>query len=191
MRRIVSACFVLSVAAAGLAIPAEAQAQYAQQRVAEGAQTWGQDGWCYVVQRGRWVRTSYFRRFPAPGNYNVFDIYQNGRFVRRVGGARQVSAAEIELQRLVNQLNQETAAARRAQVPAASGRLIPGTPGTIGGGYDGGLTKTIELGHVPTDKLDEYIGRRSQGNIGAARIRTAPVCTARDRIHNVPGCPKI
>ncbi len=36
-----------------------------------------------------------------------------------------------------------------------------------------------------------YIGRRSQGNVEAARIRTSRVCSAYDRIHNVPGCPKI
>jgi len=133
IRRVVSSCFALSVAAAGLAIPAPVQAQYgqpravSQQRPPEGSHVWGEDGWCYVMHGGRWVRTSYSRVFPDRTNPRVFDVYQNGRFVRRVGvgvsvpgGSRQSSAAEVQLQGLINQLYAEIA--RQPQAPAPTQR---------------------------------------------------------------------
>jgi hypothetical protein len=139
-QRIVSSCFVLSVAAAGLAIPTHAQAQYGQQRqsgqqrAVEGSHMWGQDGWCYVVSGGRWVRTSYYRVFPDRTNTTVFDIYQNGRFVQRVGGSvsvptqasagtRQLSSAELQLLTLMSQLN---AAMARPQASAPRTRAAAG-----------------------------------------------------------------
>lgn len=129
VRRILSACFVLSVGLAGLAIPASAQAQYGHQRVAEGSHVWGDDGWCYVMQRGRLLRTAYFRVFPDPRNRAVFNLYENGRFVRQVvaspqpaAGNRQPGSAEVGLQRLINQLNQLTAAAPRPGGRAATPR---------------------------------------------------------------------
>ena len=143
-------CFVLVIAAAGLAIPIPAQAQYGQQRAAvqqrvtEGSQTWGQDGGLYMMQRGRWVRTTYSRRFPDPRNYpSVFDIFENGRFVRRVGvsapvtsqapAARQLSGAETQLYQLIDELKRQQAIAA-AQAAAGTGRPVPaGTEGTIGG----------------------------------------------------------
>ena len=139
MRRILSSCFALTVAVGGLAIPTPAQAQYGQHQAAEGSHVWGQDGWCYVVQRGRLVRTSYQRVFPNPMNRTVFDIYQNGQFVRRVGApSRPASAsrqanAEVQLQSLVNQLNQQVAVAR-TQAPAAVPQRVgmPNCPAVTG-----------------------------------------------------------
>ena len=144
IRRIVSSFFVLSIAAAGLAIPAPAHGQTGVQRVAEGTHQWGQDNWCYVVQGGRWVRTSYFRRFPDPRNYpQVYDIYQNGRFIQRVGASapvqtqaqgayRQPSAAEIQLQAYTNELNRQIALAN-AQAARGTAPIAAGTGNTIGG----------------------------------------------------------
>lgn len=85
---------------------------------------------------GRWVTTSYFRRYPDARNYpHVYDIYQNGRFAQRVGASAprttapaatpQLRNAEIQLQQVVNQLNQLKG--------AGAGGLIAGAPGTIGG----------------------------------------------------------
>ena len=130
VRRIMSSCFVLALTLAGLAIPATAQAQYGQQRVAEGSHVWGNDDWCYVVRGGRLVRTSYFRVFPDPTNRRVFNIYQNGRFLRRVGASSRPTARqqqtrnpEAEFQRLIDQLNQLTASAPRAGVPRDRGTM--------------------------------------------------------------------
>jgi hypothetical protein len=72
-------------------IPTVAQAQSGQ-RVVEGSQQWGRDGWLYVVRGGRWVRTNSFR------------------------GQAEV---EAQLRYLVDELNQQTAAARAA-APAAA-----------------------------------------------------------------------
>src|SRR4029453_3804790 len=124
-RRIVLSCFVFSVAAAGLAMPAAADAQVrvqpgTQQRIAERTQEWGQNGWLYVVQGGRWVQTGYFRRYPDPRNYpNVFDIYQNGRFLRRMGATAAAGGA-------MQRPNQQTAAdaARLQQLLAEYNRLV-------------------------------------------------------------------
>jgi hypothetical protein len=170
IRRIMFSSLVLVVAAAGLAIPSAAQAQYAQQRpvvqqrIPEGSQTWMQDGWLYVVQGGRWVRTAYSRRYPDPRNYPaIYDIYQNGRFVQRVGAAaprttaprataQQTANDAIRLQQLIGQLNQLTAA-ERARVAAqgtgglyasvlggfsSSDTFLPGTRVTIGGARTNG-----------------------------------------------------
>lgn len=130
VRRIVSLCFVLSVAAGGLANPAPAQAQNGQQRAAEGSHVWAEDGWLYVIQGGRMVRTGYFRVFPDPTNRTVFNIYQNGQFLRRVvaspqpaAGNRQTVSAEAEVQRLIDQLNQLTAAAKPAEAPRDPGAM--------------------------------------------------------------------
>ena len=130
VRRILSSCFVLSVAVAGLALPASAQGQHGQHRAAEGSHVWGEDGWCYVIQGGRMVRTGYFRVFVPGTNRTVFDIFENGRFLRRVGaspqpavGNRQTAGAEAELQRLIDQLNQQTAAASRAEAPRDRGTM--------------------------------------------------------------------
>lgn len=50
-----------------------------------GAQeTWSDDGWHYVLRGGRWVRTGLARAFPNPANRNLFDLYENGRFTKRV-----------------------------------------------------------------------------------------------------------
>ena len=167
--RLVSSSFLLVATAAGLAIAAPAEAQYAQQRpaaqqrIAEGTHQWGQDNWCYVVQGGRWVRTAYFRRFPDQRNYpQVFDIYLNGQFVKRAGAVaaqtqtsnRRPTADELRLQQLVNELNRQTAVAR-AQAGAGTpglassvlgGNYSPVTPGTgglassvLGGGIGPGL----------------------------------------------------
>ena len=79
----------------------------------------------------------------------------------------------------------------RSLLPARP--LIAGTPGTIGGGTGGGLTHSVGIGAWPIDKLAQYIGKKTQGKGDGAygRIMTAPVCTAYDRIHNNPRCPKI
>lgn len=84
-QRLMSSFFVVAATAAGLATPASVQAQYApQQRAAEGSHVWGQDGWCYVVQAGRYVRMNYFRSFPDRSNPKVFDLFVNGQFQKRV-----------------------------------------------------------------------------------------------------------
>ena len=130
VRRILSSCFVVSVTAAGLAVPAPAQAQYGQQRLAEGSHFWAEDGWCYVIQGGRPVRSSHYRVFPDPRNRTIYDIYEDGRFSRRVGAPAQgrtvnpQPSPEAQLQGLVNQLNQLTAAAPRPAQPAG----MPGCP---------------------------------------------------------------
>ena len=129
---------------------------------------WRQDGWCYVVRGGRWVRTSYFRRYPDARNYPyVYDIYQNGRFAQRVGASaqrttaraatRQPSNDEIRLQQLINQLNQLTS--------AGAGRLTAGAPGTIGGFSSSGSFlpgTTVNVGGART--AGEVIFNQTGGN---------------------------
>ena len=66
------------------AVPAAAQVQQVASRPAEGSHAWGSDGWCYVVQGGRWYRTGFYRSFPMANNPHVFDLYENGRFSKRV-----------------------------------------------------------------------------------------------------------
>ena len=138
IRRILSSCFVVSVTAAGLAVPASAQAQYGQQRLAEGSHFWGNDDWCYVIQGGRPVRSSHYRVFPDPRNRSVYDIYENGQFSKRVGAPVQGRAVnpqpnpEAQVQGLVNRLNQLTAEARAAQPTAAQPTLMPGCPAFAG-----------------------------------------------------------
>jgi hypothetical protein len=129
IRRILSSCFVVCVTAAGIA-PAPAQAQYGQQRLAEGSHFWGEDGWCYIIQGGRPVRSNHYRVFPDPRNRSVYTIYENGRFSRRVvePTVNPQPNAEAQLQGLVNQLNQLTAAAPRAAQPT----MMPGCPAFSG-----------------------------------------------------------
>ncbi len=150
VRRIASSCFVLSVAVAGLALPAPAQAQYVQQRAAEGSHVWGDDGWCYVIQGGRPVRTRYFRVFVPRTNRTVFDIFENGRLLRRVGasphqaaGNRQAASAEAELQRLIDQLNQQTAAAR-AEAPRGTTAFCPPMSGPF-------IVPNVRVGQPPNN----------------------------------------
>jgi hypothetical protein len=76
----VFAILVIAFAAATTA-PAHAGAAPAQ---AEGSHVWGSDGWCYVLQQGRWVRMNYFRQFVYQNNDKVFDLYQNGQLLKRV-----------------------------------------------------------------------------------------------------------
>ena len=144
IRRIVSSVFVFSLATAGLAIPTPAHGQTGVQRIAEGTHQWGSDNWCYVVQGGRWVKTTYFRRLPDPRNYpQVYDIYQNGRFIQRVGVSapaqtqpqgvyRQPSAAEYQLQVYMNELNRQVALAN-AQAGRGTPPIAAGSANTIGG----------------------------------------------------------
>ena len=50
-----------------------------------GAQeTWDDQGWHYVARGGQWVRTGLARAFPNPADRNLFDLYENGRFIKRV-----------------------------------------------------------------------------------------------------------
>src|SRR5688572_16126995 len=51
---------------------------------AEGSHVWRDDGWCYVARAGQWQRTVFFRHFPERGNPYLFDLYENGRFTKRV-----------------------------------------------------------------------------------------------------------
>jgi hypothetical protein len=104
----------------------------------EGSHVWGQDNWCYVVRAGRPVRTSYFRVYPDRYNLNLYDIYDNGRFLRRVGAltpaaapavTRQLVPEETRLLRLIYELNQQVAAANSA----ATYRSFAGAAGTVGG----------------------------------------------------------
>lgn len=124
IQRLVSSCFVLALATAGLALPARAEAQsprQGQQRIAEGTHVWGQDGWCYVMHGGRWVRTNLRRndaRTPP---------------TQPATATRRPTAEEVQLQNLINQLNAQVAVARqqaaaRPQTPApvARGRASGG-----------------------------------------------------------------
>lgn len=173
---------------------------------AENTQAWAGDNCLYQFKGGGWRSLDYCRVMVSR---TVYDTYKPStrQWISRIDTSEPGWLAVLALNIrpanwfkiatngsgrvlvLVNGGWQDATALMSAQ--ASSARPIPGTPGTIGGGYDGGLTKTIELGHVPVDKLDEYIGRRTQGDVNSARIRTSRVCTAYDRIHNVPGCPKI
>jgi hypothetical protein len=122
IRRMLYSCFVINVAVGALVVPAPADAQYVQTQAAEGSHIWRQDNWCYVVHGGRLVRTSYFRTFPDPRNRNVFDIFDNGRYLRRVTLSVQRPAetrqsGEAQLRGLINQLNRLTAG---APTPATS-----------------------------------------------------------------------
>jgi hypothetical protein len=80
--------FVLTVVLAGsalsAAVPAAAQVQQTAVRAAEGTHTWARDGWCYVLRGGQWYRTGYYRSFPVANNPNVFDLFENGQFTKRV-----------------------------------------------------------------------------------------------------------
>lgn len=55
-----------------------------RQVVAEGTLAWGADGRCYMVRQGRWVPTAFTRSFPNPANRSLFDVAQDGQFVKRV-----------------------------------------------------------------------------------------------------------
>lgn len=105
----------------------------------EGSHVWGHDNWCYVIRAGRPVRTTYFRVYPDRYNPNMYDLYNNGRFVQRVGAltrptigpvaSRQLSPEEVRLQRLIYDLNQAVA----AQNANATYQSFAGAAGTIGG----------------------------------------------------------
>jgi hypothetical protein len=69
-------------------------------RQVEGAQAWGQDGWSYQYLRGHWVRTALFRSFPVPKNANIYDLFHNGQFLKRVdvgepGWTKEIPAAHF------------------------------------------------------------------------------------------------
>ena len=194
VQRLVSSCFVLAVAATGLAIPAPAQAQYrqhraaGQQRAVKVSQTWGQDGWCYVVKGGRRVRTGrYVRTFPNQANPNVFNNFNNARFVPRPGisaaltrqaaANRQLNTATNQLQVLITELNRQTAAAR----PRAAAGYVPLIAGaTIGGGSGTPNPNALTVSSMEADRirregsplvrqqigqLDAYLAQRQDDNL--------------------------
>ena len=63
--------------------PVQAQVR-PRQVVPEATLAWNRDGRCYMVRQGHWVPTAYTRVFPVPGDGRVFDVSQNGRFLKRV-----------------------------------------------------------------------------------------------------------
>ncbi len=70
--------FTMTAAAVG-----SVQAQVrTRQLAAEGTMAWRSDGRCYMVRQGRWVPTAYTRTFRGDGR--VFDVAQNGRFLKTV-----------------------------------------------------------------------------------------------------------
>jgi hypothetical protein len=103
------------------------------------------------------VQTGYFRRYPDPRNYsNIFDIYQNGRFLRRVGATApaggavqranpQTSADAARLQQLLAEYNR-LVAIQNAQAARGTATLAAGSPNTIGG-Y-GGTNPVVATGPI-------------------------------------------
>ena len=84
----------------GSAGSAAAQMQYVQSRPVQGSYAWHQDGWYYRQQGGQWLRTNYRRVFPNPSNPHVYDVYDNGRFLKRVdasqpGWVKELPAANL------------------------------------------------------------------------------------------------
>ena len=104
--------------------------------LAEGTYQWGQDNWYYVVQRGRWVRTIYYRRFPARNNPYVYDLFANGQFVRRVDStppAVRDAQLVVQLQQLIYQYQEAVRQqAVLSQQQALARAMAAGM--TIGGG---------------------------------------------------------
>jgi hypothetical protein len=82
MKLFMIALLTLSMAVATVG-PVHAQ-EGRRQAAGEGALAWARDGRCYMVRQGRWVGTAYTRAFPIQGNGRVFDVFENGRFVKRV-----------------------------------------------------------------------------------------------------------
>ena len=84
----------------GSASSATAQMQYVQSRPVQGSYAWHQDGWYYRQQGGQWLRTNYRRVFPNPANPHVYDVYDNGRFLKRIdtsqpGWVKELPAANL------------------------------------------------------------------------------------------------
>jgi hypothetical protein len=80
--------FVLTMVLTGstlsATVPAAAQVYQTAPRPAEGSHAWHHDGWCYVLRGGQWYRTGFYRSFPVANNPNVFDLYENGQFTKRL-----------------------------------------------------------------------------------------------------------
>lgn len=136
MRRLLSSCFVLGLAVAGVALPAHAQAQYGQQQLVEGSHQWGQDGWCYEVRGGRLVRSNHFRVIPDPSNPSIYNLFENYRFVRQVneskrgaaGSPDSTAAFEAQLRSRVDELNRMTAEAQARRPAPSSTGAVAGVP---------------------------------------------------------------
>src|SRR6188768_2965439 len=102
--------------------------------VPEGSYVWGRDNRFYVVQGGRLVPTIYSRTFPNPYYPSIYDLYANGRYVRRVGAfvpqtvpiARQPTNAAAQLYQLISQLNQLVSQQASTGRALASGSYVGG-----------------------------------------------------------------
>ena len=94
MKFLIAGLLTLSVTAAAVG-PVQAQVR-TRQAAAEGAMAWRGDGRCYMVRQGRWVPTAYTRAFPIRGNGLVFDVAQNGRFMKRVNLSQRGWVYELD-----------------------------------------------------------------------------------------------
>lgn len=76
---------LLTVAVMGLATsPTAAQVSSGMVQQTGSVEQWHDDGWRYVLRGGQWLRTGLYRAFPNPNNRRVFNLYENGRFIKRV-----------------------------------------------------------------------------------------------------------
>ena len=82
--------FTMTAAAVG---PVQAQVR-TRQVAAEGTMAWRNDGRCYIVRQGRWVPTAYTR--VIRGNGLVFDVAQNGRWLKTVDLSRSGWVYELD-----------------------------------------------------------------------------------------------
>ena len=180
--------FTMTAAAVG---PVQAHVRTSQV-AAEGAMAWRGDGRCYMVRQGRWVPTAYTRVFPIRGNGWVFDVAQNGRYLKRVDLSQRGWVYELDVALQNAAYTWRRYAIRRPNdtveylVPAANRWVTPEVVLTNLIAQLNALVSQARTQTVPQTRVSansdaiqaQIMAINNASNYNMIKIWTAPNCTA-------------